>query len=59
MKKICEDLGVDFDMISQGLTDKNDEFKKKRADIVKKLCRRYCCTQLLINYIDLVHLIKG
>ena len=59
MKKVCEEIGIDFDMISQGLSDKNEEFKKKRCDIVNKLCRRYCCKQYLINYIDIVYLIKG
>jgi hypothetical protein len=59
MKKVCEDLGVDFEMISQGLADKNETFKQKRCEIVNKLCRRMCCKQLLINYSDIVHLIRG
>jgi hypothetical protein len=59
MKKVCEDLGVDFEMISQGLTDKNEHFKKARCDIVNGLCRRICCKQLLINYSDIVQLIRA
>ena len=59
MKKVCEDLGVDFEMISQGLADKNEAFKQKRCEIVNKLCRRMCCKQSLINYSDIVHLIRG
>ena len=59
MKKVCESLNVDFEMVSQGFTDNNEEFKKQRCDIVNKLCRRYCCKQLMITYIDLVNLIKG
>lgn len=59
MKKVCDETGIDFDMVSQGFADKNEDFKKKRCDIVNSICRRICCKQLLINYIDLVHLIKG
>ena len=59
MKKICEEMGIDADMVSQGLSDKESEFKEKRCALVNKLCRRICCKQLMINYIDLVNLIKG
>jgi hypothetical protein len=59
MKQICEEMGIDFDMISQGLGDKDSEFKEKRCKLVKKLCRRMCCSQLLITYVDIVTLIKG
>jgi DNA-directed RNA polymerase subunit N (RpoN/RPB10) len=59
MKKVCEDLGVDFDMVSQGLTDKNEEYKNKRSEILNGLCRRYCCKSLMITYIDIVYHIKG
>ncbi len=59
MKKVCEDIGIDFDMMSQGLADKNEDFKSKRCEIINQLCRRICCKQLLINYVDVVQLIKG
>lgn len=59
MKKVCEKIGIDFDMVSQGISDNNEEFIKNRCDIVNKLCRRICCKQQLINYVDLVYLIKG
>ena len=59
MKKICENLNLDFNMVSQGLADKNEEFKKQRCEIIKKLGRRYCCKQALLTYVDVVHLIKG
>ena len=32
MKKLCDEIGVDFNMVSQGETDKNETYKKKRAD---------------------------
>ena len=54
-----KEMGIDFDMISQGLGDKDSEFKEKRCKLVKKLCRRMCCGQLLITYVDVVTLIKG
>lgn len=59
MEKLCDELGVDFDMVSQGLTDKNETYKNKRAEIINSLCRRYCCKSLMVTYIDIVHHIKG
>lgn len=59
LKKICEDLSVDFDMISQGFGEKDKEFKERRCALVNKLCRRMCCRQALITYVDVVKLIKG
>lgn len=59
LKQICEDLSVDFDMISQGFGDKDNEFKEKRCKLVNGLCRRICCKQLLVTYVDVVQLIKG
>ena len=59
MKKACDDIGVDFEMVSLGLTDKNKEFVEKRSEIVNKLCRRWCCKQLLITYQNIADKIKG
>ena len=59
MKNICDEMGIDNDMISQGLSDKESEFKEKRCKLVNKLCRRICCKQLMITHVDVVSLIKG
>lgn len=59
MKNICEEMGIDDDMISQGLADKEGEFKEKRCKLVNSLCRRICCKQLMITHVDVVSLIKG
>ena len=60
MKKVCEKYNVDYNMVSQGLADRNEDFRNERANIVNSVgCRRYCCKQLLITYVDIVHLIKG
>jgi len=59
MRKVCEELNIDFDMVSRGLTDINEDFKKKRCDIVNNLCRRICCKESMITYVDIVQLIKG
>lgn len=60
IKKICNDLNIDYNMISQGLAGKvESEFKNRRKEIVTKLCRRICCRIALLNYIDLVQFIKG
>lgn len=59
MKQICDEMEIDSDMVSQGLADKESEFKEKRCKLVNGLCRRLCCKQLMITYVDVVTLIKG
>lgn len=59
MKEICYEMNIDIDMISRGLADKESEFKKKRSKLINGLCRRICCKQLMITYVDVVNLIKG
>jgi len=59
MKEICESIGVDDDIVSQGNLDKNEEYKRKRQLVVNELCTRYCCKMRLMNYVDKVRLIKG
>ena len=59
MKKICNELGIDFDTVSQGIADQNEDFKTRRSDVINKLCRRYCCKQQMATYVDIVNIIKG
>jgi hypothetical protein len=59
MQKVCDDLGVDYNMISQEGFERNEEYIKKRQDIVNKLCTNICCKFNLITYISMVRLIKG
>jgi len=59
MKKICDELNIDFNMISQGIGDKEGEFKESRSNLVNSLCRKICCKQSLITYIDIVTIVKG
>lgn len=58
MKKACDEMGIDFEMISKGLVDGDEKYKKKRSEIVEKLCRRLCCKHRLITYVNLVDLIR-
>ena len=59
MKKICDDLNIDFNMVSLGMSDKEGEYKEKRGELINTLCSRICCKKYLISYVDIVHLIKG
>jgi hypothetical protein len=56
MKKACETIGLDYNTISH--VDTNENYRKIRQDIVKKVCKRICCKQAILNYIDIVYLIK-
>jgi hypothetical protein len=59
MEKVCDNLGVDYNMISQEGFDRNEEYIKKRQEIVNKLCQNICCKMNMLTYVSLVRLIKG
>ncbi|ATZ80595.1 hypothetical protein BMW23_0548 [Bodo saltans virus] len=58
MKEICTKLKINYDMISSGILDNNEEFKKQRADLVMDLCDKICCKGYMITYVRIVDLIK-
>jgi len=59
MKKICDDLKIDYNMITQEGYDDDDEFKEKRQEVVNKLCKNYCCKTAMLTYTSPGRLIKG
>ena len=61
MKKVCDEMNIDLEMVSQGLADQEGEFKQKRSKIVLSLCEkgRICCIQNLITFTDKITLIRG
>lgn len=59
MKKLCDSLGVNDDIISQGNIDKDENYIKKRSDIINNIADNPCCKVRLMTYIDLVQLVKG
>jgi hypothetical protein len=59
MKKLAESFGVDDEAISKGIIDNDDKYKEGRKKIIKKLVDNPCCSSRLMNYIDIVKIIKG
>ena len=59
MNEVCEELGIDYNMISQEGYERNEEYIKKRQDIVNSLCKNLCCKFNMITYVSIVKLIKG
>jgi hypothetical protein len=59
MEKVCNEMGVDYNRVSQEGIDRNEEYIKKRQDIVNNLASNICCKFNLITYISTVRLIKG
>lgn len=58
IKKICDENGIDFNSVSLGKMDNDDKIKQAKKELVNMLCDSYCCKMLLLNYVDLVRLIK-
>ena len=59
MKKVCDSMGVNDDIISQGNLDKDENYIKKKSKIVNELLANPCCKVRMMTYIDLVQLVKG
>ncbi len=58
MKSVCEEMGIDDDIMSQGTVDKDPVYIAKRQKIIQDLCKNICCRMRMISYIDLVQIIK-
>jgi len=57
MQNVCKSEGLDYNLISQGDVEYTTEFIEVRKKIVNELCRRSCCKQNLITYVDKVKMI--
>jgi DNA-directed RNA polymerase subunit N (RpoN/RPB10) len=59
MEEVCEEIGVDYEMVSSGLLDGNKEFLDKRAKVINDLCEKQCCKVYLMTYVKVGKLIKS
>jgi DNA-directed RNA polymerase subunit N (RpoN/RPB10) len=59
MKKICDEFGIDDNMISQGLANENEKIVEQKKKLIQDLCVNMCCRMRMMNYINLVNLVKG
>lgn len=59
MQKVCDELEIDYNMISQEGYERDEKYIKRRQDIVNKLCKNLCCKFNMITYVSMVRLIKG
>ncbi len=59
MKKVCNELKLDYNMVSKGITQ-TQEYKERMKEILNKITNphRLCCRQALLTYTDVVTLIK-
>jgi hypothetical protein len=59
VKKLCEKLGVDDDVVSRGYLDKNDDYKRGCEEIIRRLCGdSMCCAIKLKTAVDVVEIVK-
>ena len=59
MEKVCNELGLNYNMISQDGIENDEEYIKKRQEIINELCQNICCKMNMITYVPIVNLIKG
>lgn len=58
MIKVCNELELNFDTISQGQIDQNPDYKVRRSSVINKLCRNWCCKQQMATVVDIVRIIR-
>lgn len=59
MEKLCDEYDITYDMISSGIMDDNEEFKKKRSEIINRLCEKICCKINMMTYVQVGRLVVG
>lgn len=57
--EVCNNLGLNFDLISSGVADSDEKFIKERTKIVNEICKRYCCKEHLVTCCEIVDIIRG
>lgn len=58
MKKLCDEYGVDHELLSRTLLH-DEKFNKKKEEILNKYTEpdRYCCRMRLTNFCNIVELV--
>jgi DNA-directed RNA polymerase subunit N (RpoN/RPB10) len=58
MRKICEKFNMDYNVYSIGEINNDQNFRNEQSKLLNSLCTRYCCKIAIMNYVDIVNLIK-
>lgn len=58
LQKICNELNIDYNSISQEGYENNEIFVEKKKEIINKICVNLCCKMNMLTYINLTKLIK-
>ncbi len=58
LKEICDQYNINDDLMARGF-DKTPEFVEERKKLIQSLFKNICCKMRVINYVELVKLIKG
>ena len=58
IKEICDKYNINDDLLARGF-DKTPEFVKERQDLIQSLFKNICCKMRVINYVELVKMVKG
>ena len=58
IKDICDKYNINDDLLARGF-DKTPEFVKERQDLIQSLFKNICCKMRVINYVELVKMVKG
>ena len=54
----CKKYNLDYDTLSVGYLEKNDEYIKLQEKIIADLCDSYCCSIGLLTYVNIEKLVS-
>ena len=58
LKEICDKYDINDDLLARGF-DKTPQFIEERQKLIQSLFKNICCKMRVINYVELVKIIKG
>ncbi len=58
LKELCDKHDINDELLSRGF-DKTPAFVEERQALIKSLFKNICCKMRVLNYVELVKLIKG
>ena len=57
LKEGCKKFNLDYDTLSLGYLEKDEQFNKIQSKIVLDLCESYCCRVGLMCYVNIEKLV--
>ncbi len=58
LKEACTKYNLDYDTLSLGYLEKDEQYNKSQSSIVVDLCDMYCCRVALMCYLNIEKIVS-